>query len=111
MKQNLYKTVPNNLPEELIEKLVSSHSVQIERIVSRGHSSPPGFWYDQESSEFVLLLSGSARLSIEGANNSIDLGPGDWLNIPAHTKHRVEWTDPSTHTIWLAVHYGTPINT
>jgi cupin 2 domain-containing protein len=33
-----------------------------------------------------------------------ELGPGDFVYIPAHQRHRVEWSDPQQATIWLAVH-------
>ncbi|HEU5118420.1 MAG TPA: cupin domain-containing protein [Isosphaeraceae bacterium] len=102
---NLFSKIPADLPEELIQTLLNTQSVRIERIVSLGHSSPEVFWYDQESHEWVLLVKGAARLRFEG-EEPIELQPGDFLNIPAHKRHRVEWTDPSEPTIWLAIHYG-----
>jgi cupin 2 domain-containing protein len=77
--------------------------LRIEQIVSRGHSSPEGFWYDQSEDEWVMVLKGSAKLSFD--NGSIDLNPGDHINIRAHQKHRVDWTNPAENTIWLAVFY------
>ena len=77
-------------------------------IRSRARRRPhqrPDFWYDQEKSEWVMLLQGSAGILFEGSHEAIVLKPGDWINIPAHRKHRVEWTDPGEKTIWLAVHY------
>jgi cupin 2 domain-containing protein len=103
--EHLYSGIPDALPTELIESLVSSDTVSIERIVSRGHASPPDFWYDQDLDEWVLLLAGAARLRFADQPALIDLRPGDHLNIPAHVRHRVEWTDPDATTIWLAVHY------
>ena len=103
---NLFHSIPQELPEELMQNLVSATGVRVERIVSRGHASPTGFWYDQDHSEFVLLVSGAARIIIEGESQSHSLGPGDFLDIPAHVRHRVDWTDPQQDTIWLAVHYG-----
>jgi cupin 2 domain-containing protein len=102
---NLYAGVPEFLSRELIEPLPTAGGVRIERIVSLGHSSAPGFWYDQDHPEWVALLQGAARLRFEGDNQTVDLKPGDYLDIPAHRRHRVEWTDPTTPTIWLAVHY------
>jgi cupin 2 domain-containing protein len=81
--------------------------VRIERIVSRGHASPPGFWYDQPEHEFVLLVEGEAALVVEGEGER-RLAPGDWLEIKARVRHRVSWTAPDRATIWLAVFYGTP---
>ncbi|MGD8579002.1 MAG: cupin domain-containing protein [Lysobacterales bacterium] len=101
---NLLKNLPTDLPEELFETLVQSETVHVERIVSRGHVSPAGDWYDQERNEFVLLLQGAARLEFK-EGYEVELEPGDWLGIPAHRKHRVAWTDPDQPTIWLAVHY------
>lgn len=102
---NLFADLPDHLPEELIQTLLSTRSFRIERIVSRGHASPEGFWYDQETHEWVLLLTGAARLTLEG-EEPLELLPGASLNIPAHQRHRVEWTDPAQPTVWLAIHYG-----
>jgi len=102
---NMFDDIPARRPEELVQTLLSTPGVRIERIVSLGHASPEGFWYDQEDGEWVLLLSGAARLRFED-EEPIELGPGSFVNIPAHRRHRVEWTDPDRPTIWLAVHYG-----
>jgi cupin 2 domain-containing protein len=102
--KNLFADLPANLPEELITTLVESPGVRIERIVSRGHASPPGFWYDQPQAEWVVLLAGSARLQLADPAESLDLQPGDFLNISAHRRHRVEWTASDQATVWLAVH-------
>ncbi len=101
---NLFADIPDDLPEELVETLLRSGAVRIERIVSKGHRSSDGFWYDQDQCEWVVLLKGKARLQFEGGE-ALELGPGDYLTIPAHRRHRVEWTDPDTETVWLAVHY------
>jgi cupin 2 domain-containing protein len=79
--------------------------VKVERIVSRGHTTAPDTWYDQESHEWVLVLRGRAIVQFEN-EDPIPLGPGDHLNIPAHRRHRVTWTDPDQATVWLAVHYA-----
>lgn len=104
MRANLFADVPQQLPDELFTTLLASKHVHIERIVSRGHRSPEGFWYDQPRPEWVLLLQGAARLQVE--DRIIELLPGDFINIPARQKHRVEWTAADEPTIWLAVHYG-----
>jgi cupin 2 domain-containing protein len=101
---DLFADIPSDLPEELFQTLLHTSSFRIERIVSQGHSSPEGYWYDQETDEWVLLLKGMARLTFEG-EEPVDLLPGAFLNIPAHRRHRVEWTDPTQPTIWLAIHY------
>jgi cupin 2 domain-containing protein len=102
---SLFRTIPRDLPEELFETICSADTVAIERIVSRQHASPEGFWYDQDQNEFVFIVQGSAGLKLEGEDDMVVLEAGDYLNIGCHVKHRVEWTDPSCDTIWLAVHY------
>lgn len=106
MITNLLGAIPTELPEELNEILVIRQDVRIERIVSRGHTSPADFWYDQEDYEWVLVLAGRARLLFEADRQLVELGAGDSLTIPAHTRHRVQWTDPEQDTIWLAVFYS-----
>lgn len=103
---NIFSNLPAAaLPEEAFEQLISRPSVVIERIVSKGHASLPGFWYDQQRDEWVLLLKGRARLQFEHDPYPVSMGAGDYLHIPAHARHRVEWTDPDQQTIWLAVHF------
>jgi cupin 2 domain-containing protein len=92
------------MSDELCTTLLDAGVVRIERIVSHGHASPEGFWYDQDQHESVMVLKGAARLRFE--DEAVEMKPGDFLNIPAHKKHRVEWTTPDEPTIWLAVHYG-----
>ncbi len=104
-KHSLLEELPAELPEELTEILATSAEVRIERIVSRGQRSPEGFWYDQETDEFVLVMQGRAVVVFEGEAEPVRLGPGDYLIIPRHARHRVEWTDPDETTVWLAVHY------
>lgn len=105
---NLFEAIPPSLPEELVETLAHSAAVRIERIVSRGHASPDDFWYDQDRDEFVALLSGSARLQIDGESAERLLKPGDWLVILKRQRHRVAWTDPDEDSVWLAVYFGSP---
>lgn len=100
---NLLADLPAQLPEELIQTLLSTPHLRIERIVAQGHASPPGFWYDQDEHEWVLLIQGAAHLRFD--DEVVELKPGDFLNISAHRKHRVEWTTPDELTIWLAIHY------
>jgi cupin 2 domain-containing protein len=101
---NLLADLPRHLPDELFTRLPDMASVRIERIVSHGHASPPDFWYEQEQHEWVVVLKGAARLRFE--DGVVEMKPGDFVNIPARRKHRVEWTTPDEPTIWLAVHYG-----
>jgi cupin 2 domain-containing protein len=101
---NLLSDLPANLPEELTTVLQEGHGVRIERIVSTGHKSPEGFWYDQPEQEWVMVLKGAARLAFE--DRVVEMQAGDCISIPAHQKHRVEWTSPDEPTVWLAVFYG-----
>jgi cupin 2 domain-containing protein len=100
---NLFADLPAGLPDEFFTTLLDAGSVRIERIVSHGHASPDGFWYDQDEHEWVVVLRGAARLRFEVG--TAEMKPGDFVNIPAHRKHRVEWTTPDEPTIWLAVRY------
>lgn len=100
---NLFDRIPAELPEELFETLIRTEAVHIERIVSRGHATPEGEWYDQEHDEWVLLVQGAAQLVFDDGRE-VAMGPGDWLEIPARCRHRVAWTDPDQETVWLAVH-------
>jgi len=88
-----------------MEALLTRPGLRIERIVSRGQASPPGFWYDQAEAEWVVVLAGAARLRFQDEAEARVLGPGDWLDIAPHRCHRVEWTDPTGPTVWLAVFY------
>jgi cupin 2 domain-containing protein len=101
---NLFVHLPRHLPDELFTTLLDAANVRIERIVSHGHASPEGFWYDQDQNEWVVVLKGAARLRFE--DETIEMKPGDFIDIPVHKKHRVEWTTPDEPTLWLAVHYG-----
>ena len=103
--KNLFQDLQNNLPEELIETVIENNHVRIERIVSTGQTSPSDFWYDQEEAEWVIVLKGEAKILFEGEENPLHLKSGDHINIPAHKKHRVEWTSTEEPTIWLAVFY------
>jgi len=101
---NFFADLPRHLPDELFTTLLEAVNVRIERIVSHGHASPKGFWFDQDQHEWVILLKGAALLEFE--DGIVEMNPGDFVNIPAHKKHRVEWTTPDEPTIWLAAHYG-----
>jgi cupin 2 domain-containing protein len=102
---NLLYPLPDAKTGECVDELLTRPGLRIERIVSLGQASPPGFWYDQEDGECVLLLAGAARLRFADENEARYLGPGDWLDITPHRRHRVDWTDPATPTVWLAVFY------
>jgi cupin 2 domain-containing protein len=101
---NIFDDIPEDLESEVFEELVAGEGVTIERIISKGQRTPGGDWYDQEKNEWVMVLSGEATLLFDDGI-SVALKAGDFINIEAHRKHRVEWTPPDVETIWLAVHY------
>lgn len=101
---NLFSDIPTDLPQELVTVLTENQHVRIERIVSTGHPSPDGLWYDQDEHEWVVVLNGEAKLLFEDGK-AAHMKSGDHVVIPAHTKHRVEWTTPDEPTVWLAVFY------
>lgn len=102
---NLFEAAPEDLRDEHVACLAEAPQVRIERIVSTGQASPPGFWYDQPWAEWVVVLAGSAGLLFEGEAEVKVLSEGDYVLIPARLKHRVEWTSQDHATIWVAVHY------
>lgn len=104
---NLYENIPENAPDELFTELLKAENVRIERIVSFGQASPEEFWYEQQENEWVLLLEGSATLRFDDGS-SVVMKCGDYLNIPAGQRHRVERTDSKERTVWLAVFYPSP---
>jgi cupin 2 domain-containing protein len=103
--RNLYADIPEVLEKELFDTLAIGRDLRIERIVSLGQSSPAQDWYDQDSDEWVVLLRGAAIIAYSDGSE-VTLGEGDYLHIPAHCKHRVQWTDPERSTVWLAIHYA-----
>jgi cupin 2 domain-containing protein len=102
---NVFAHVGTALHDEEILELLAIGNMRIERIVSTGQASPPGFWYDQNWNEWVLLVAGSAGLQFENESEPRRLEPGDFVHIAPHVRHRVAWTDPVQPTIWLAVHH------
>ena len=105
IQNNLLVDLPQSLAAELTEVLARSDHVRIERIISTGHSSPKGFWYDQDEHEWVIVLAGEATLRFEGDEATVMMMPGDHINIPAGRKHRVDSTSSTEPTVWLAVFY------
>ena len=102
--KNIFDDLPQHLPKELVQILIRAADVRIERIISHGHASPADFWYDQGQHEWVIVLKGAARLQFE--DGMIEMKVGDFINIPACKKHRVDWTTPDEPTVWLGVRYG-----
>ena len=102
---NLFRDLPASLAAELVDVLVDAPGVTLERIVSLGHATPEGEWYDQETNEWVIVLRGRAALRFEDDSAPRVLEPGDHVLIAAHRRHRVEWTEPAAPTVWLALHW------
>jgi cupin 2 domain-containing protein len=102
--KNIFDDLPRHLPRELVQILIQATDVRIERIISHGHASPADFWYDQAQHEWVIVLKGAARLQFQ--HGMVEMKPGDFIDIPAFEKHRVDWTTPDEPTVWLGVRYG-----
>ena len=100
---NLLNDLPDAKIDEVTTDLMSAQGMRLKRIVSHGQTSPADFWYDQKEAEWVMVLSGSARLAIEGETEERVLTVGDAVFLPAHCRHRVAWTDPECPTVWLAL--------
>ena len=103
-KNNILQSIPSAFTEEVFENIVEKGNLKIERILSKGHTSPADGWYDQEQDEWVIVIQGGATIEFHDGRLS-RLEQGCYINIPARTKHKVVWTDPEIVTVWLAVHY------
>ena len=103
--QNLFRDLPEKLAEELFTELASGRSARIVRIVSTGYATPEGDWYDQDEDEWVVVLKGKARLKFADDRPDLEMAPGDHVLLPAHCRHRVDWTSDEEPTVWLAVHF------
>jgi cupin 2 domain-containing protein len=103
--KNIFADIPDAIPEEIFETIIEKESFRLERIVSDGQLTAEDEWYDEDENEWVILLKGSAGILLEGDKEPLLLKPGDYLNLPAHRKHKVVWTDADEKTVWLALHY------
>lgn len=103
-KGQFFHQIPADLNEEVFELVGGNENVVIERIISKAHVTPEDQWYDQDRSEWVMVLKGEAKLQFE-QGEVLHLNVGDYVDIAAHRKHRVTWTSEETETLWLAVHY------
>jgi len=105
MSANLFDHLPPvTSSDEEFTTLLGEPGLIVQRIVSTGQASPPGFWYDQAEDEWVVLIAGEALLHFADEPEPRHLRPGDHLDIAAGRRHRVDWTKPGEHTIWLAIH-------
>jgi len=103
-KQNIFANIPENLDNEIFEEIFTKKDLKVERIISYGHITPEDEWYNQNNDEWVMVLEGEAMVSFKN-RDAIKLKSGDYINIPAHTQHRVSWSIANKKTIWLAIHY------
>lgn len=103
---SLLRDLPDAFDDEVFTELLRGGAFRLLRIVSNGQSTPPGQWLDQDDDEWVLLVAGAAVLSIEREDRTHALTPGDWMLLPAHCRHRVEWTSPDAPTVWMALHFS-----
>lgn len=101
---NIFNNIPLPKQDEYFENIIKNDTLKIQRIVSHGHASPKSGWYEAATDEWVILLEGAAKLSFKNGKE-ISLSIGDYINIPAHSKHKVSWTKPECNTVWLVVHY------
>jgi cupin 2 domain-containing protein len=102
---NLFAHIVPDPEDEQVSDLAVAPGARIERIVSFGQTTPEGQWFDQDWTEWVVLVRGRARIRFEGEAEARTLAAGDWLEIGPHIRHRVEYTDQDAPTIWLAVHF------
>jgi len=103
---NIFANIASSVNGEVFEDIISKENIQIQRIISSPNSGDTSKWYDQDTDEWVIVLQGSAIITFENKDKT-HLNAGDYLNIPAHTKHQVSWTTPDEKTIWIAIHYNT----
>lgn len=103
---NLLTSLPRAIDRETVERLIETPALRLERIVTHGQTTPTGEWYDQERPEWVLVLTGRARLRLEEPAETLELGPGDAILIAAHRRHRVDWVDDTAPVVWLALHFS-----
>ena len=103
---NLFENIPARIEKEEVSVLAAAGGAIVERIVSTGQTTLAGVWLEQDWTEWVALLTGSAGVLMEGEEKPRVLAPGDHLTIPPGVRHRVEWTDADQPTVWLAVHIG-----
>ncbi len=103
-QSNIFESIPARLDQEFFDVLAEKDNVKIERIISKGHTSPKTGWYDQQQDEWVIVLKGAAIIEFADGQE-FHLAVGSHLNIPAHTRHKVKWTQADMETVWLAIHY------
>ena len=104
--KSMLTDLPADKAQEHFEDLLTRPGVKLERIVTYGQATPAGEWYDQAWDEWVMVVQGEAKLLLEQGEQLLHMKPGDHVMLPAHCRHRVEWTPDDQTTIWLALHLG-----
>lgn len=102
---NIFSGIPDHIEDEISQTVLKRKAFKLERVVSAGHVTPEGEWYDQDTDEWVMVLSGSAKLLFQDKKKVLRMNAGDYIHIPPHKRHRVEWTHPGEKTVWLALHF------
>lgn len=103
--KNFLRPIPRATNQEIFEPVWRAKGLTVERIVSRGQATPPGTWLSEKKDEWVMVLTGRARLRFYGRRKFVEMKAGDYLLIPSGKRHRVEWTDKKKPTVWLAIYY------
>ena len=98
---NIFEMPEFPLSEELTTVLAEDKNIRIERIISTGQVSD---WYDQDETEFVILIEGNAVIEFEN-KKTVTLSKGDTLLINPHERHRVSFTTSEPPCVWLCVFY------
>jgi cupin 2 domain-containing protein len=102
---NIFASIAERASDEALTTLLETDGLRVERIVSHGHTTPEGVWYDQEWAEWVMVVRGTAELLFAHESAPRVLRSGDYVHIPPHVRHRVSATDPGGPTVWLALHH------
>jgi cupin 2 domain-containing protein len=104
---NLFQLPHPQSEAEVFTPLLETPHLRVERIVSSGQTTPPGEWYDQVEAEWVVVLQGEATLTYDDGR-TLTMATGDYVLIPPHTRHRVDYTSSEPPCLWLAIHWSVP---
>ncbi|MBP7216297.1 MAG: cupin domain-containing protein [Candidatus Omnitrophica bacterium] len=101
---NIYFKLPRAQDKEIVQVILKNKKLLIEQIISGGQATEKGAWLKSTQDEWVLVLQGVGKLRFQSSSRLVTLRTGDYVYIPAHVAHRVEWTSKRKKTLWLAVH-------
>ena len=105
ISNNLFLNIPDKIKSEIFDPIIKNEKFRLERIISQGQSTPEGEWLEQDNDEWVVLLTGKARIRFEDDKDSYLMESGEYIYIPSRKRHRVEWTPSDKQTVWLALHF------